>query len=259
MHQKMNVKKNVEQELIHKEFLNREYTMKHLPYEREMEFYQSVQSGNIKQVLSLMMPLAGDGFGLLSKDPIRNLKYHLIISISMITRFCIEGGMEKETAYDISDIFVNRADLCKSEAEIKDLHLEMVTYYTKKMKLLKQKNLYSKPVILSLDYVYDHLQEKITLTDIAAHLSLTPQYFSRLFRRETGITFSEYIMRKRIEAAKNMLKYSNYSATDIGNYLCFSSHSHFVHCFHKYVGMTPKVYQGMFCSGKTFMKDKNMI
>lgn len=247
---------NIDQELIHKEFLNREYTIKHLPYERELEFYQSVQTGNLKQVKSLMKPLAGDGFGLLSKDPIRNLKYHLIISIAMITRFCIDGGMEKETAYDISDIFVNRTDLCITEAEIQELHFKMIVYFTKKMKEMKQKHLFSKAVIMGLDYVYDHLQEKITLTDIAAYLSLTPQYFSKLFRKETGITLSEYILQKRIEAAKNMLRYSKYSASEISNYLCFSSQSHFVHCFHKQVGMTPKVYQDLYCSKSSLLQIK---
>lgn len=256
MDQKIKTLNNIEQELIYKEFLNREYTIKHLPYEREIEFYQSVKSGDIKRVKALIVPLAGDGFGLLSKDPIRNLKYHLIISIAMITRFCIEGGMEKETAYDISDIFVNRVDLCNTESEIKELHYKMILYFTKKMKQLKQTPLYSKPVIMSLDYVYDHLQEKITLTDIATYLSLTPQYFSKLFRKETGITLSKYIIHKRIEAAQNMLKYSDYTASEISNILCFSSQSHFVHCFHKHVGLTPKVYKDMFYSEKSLLKVK---
>ena len=244
---------NIEQELILKQFLNREYTMKHLPYEMEMEFYRCVQAGDLKRVHTLTKPLAGDGFGSLSKASLRNLKYHLVITIAMITRFCIEGGMEKETAYDISDIYINRTDLCCSEEEINDLHREIVIYYTKKMRQLKQKHLYSKPVIMSLDYIYDHLHEKITLTDVAAYLSLTPQYFSRLFRAETGTALTEYIMSKRIEVAQNMLKYSNYSALEISNYLCFSSHSHFVHKFHQHTGMTPKVYQDMFYNKKSFM------
>lgn len=256
MNQKNKAKGNIEQELILQQFLNREYTKKHLPYEKEIEFYRCVQAGDLKGVNAAFKPLASDGFGSLSKDPLRNLKYHLVITIAMIARFCIEGGMEKETAYDISDIYINRADQCGSEKEINDLHREVVIYYTRKMKQLKVKNLYSKPVIMSLDYIYDHLHEKITLTDVANHLSLTPQYFSRLFRAETGITLTEYIMRKRIEVAQNMLKYSNYSALEISNYLCFSSHSHFVHKFRQYTGMTPKAYQDMFYNKKSFMKEK---
>ena len=256
MNQKKNGTNDMEQALIYQQFLNREYTNKHLPYEREMEFYRCVQAGDLKRVHTLMKPLAGDGFGTLSKDSIRNLKYHLIITIAMISRFCIEGGMEKETAYNLSDIFINRTDLCNSEKEIKALHREIILYYTRKMKQLKQQHLYSKPVIRSLDYIYDHLHERITLTGIAAHLSLTPQYFSRLFRKETGVTLSEYMMRKRIEAAQNMLKYSNYSAVEISNYLNFSSHSHFVHKFHQYSGTTPKAYQDMYSSKKSFVQDK---
>lgn len=254
--QKKNGAKDMEQTLIHQQLLNREAMNTHFPYEREMEFYRCVQAGDVKRVHTLMKPLAGDGFGSLSKDPLRNLKYHLIITIAMISRFCVEGGMEKETAYNISDIFINRADLCNSEKEIKALHWEIILYYTNKMKQLRKQNLYSKPVIQSLDYIYDHLHEKITLTGIAAHLSLTPQYFSRLFRKETGVTLTEYIMRKRIEVAQNMLKFSQYSAVEISNYLSFSSHSHFIHKFRQYTGMTPKAYQALYCSQKSFVQDK---
>ena len=253
MSPKKKIANNIEQELIYKEFINREYTIKHLPYEREIEFYKSVQSGNLKHVKALIKPLAGDGFGLLSHDTLRNLKYHLIISIAMITRFCIDGGMEKETAYDISDIFVNRADLCNSEAEIQELHHEVIVYYTNKMKQIKQKHVYSKVVILCMDYVYDHLQEKISLVDMAGYLSLTPQYVSKLFRKETGLNLSDYILRKRIEVAQNMLMYSKYTASEISSYLCFSSQSHFVQCFHKLVGVTPKVYQDMYHPHKFFI------
>lgn len=256
MKQKEKALNNVEQELVYKEFLNREYSIKHLSYEREIEFYQSVQNGNLQDVKALMVPLASDGFGLLSKDPIRNLRYHLIISIAMITRFCIDGGMEKETAYDISDIYVNRADLASTEVELKELHFEMIVYFTKKMKQIKQKCVYSKVVVKSLDYIYDHLHEKITLTDISAYLSLAPQYFSRLFRSEMGITLFEYVLRKRIEVAENMLRYSKYSASEISNYLCFCSQSHFIRSFHKYVGMTPKVYQDKHSLKRTYMKVK---
>ena len=55
----------------------------------ELAFFESVVSGNSDTVHLLYSPLGGKGYGKLSEDPLRNLKYHLIITISMLTRYCI--------------------------------------------------------------------------------------------------------------------------------------------------------------------------
>jgi AraC-like DNA-binding protein len=77
-----------------------------------------------------------------------------------------------------------------------------------------------------------------------------------LFHRETGLTFSDYVMRQRIETAGNMLRYSDYSSTEISEILAFSSQSYFIRCFRKVYGMTPSEYRrksfgkGMRTAGK---------
>jgi AraC family transcriptional regulator len=229
--------------LSHKAFLNREYTVNHLPYEREMEFYQSIKSGNLEEVKRLFMPLGGSGFGVLSENKLRNLKYHLIISVAFITRYCIEGGMEMETAYNISDIYIMKIDKCETCGEIDKIHRELITDFTTRMQAGAKNNLFSKPIIMCFDYIYDHLHEKIHLEQLAELVSLSVQYLSQLFHREVGITISQYINKKRVEAAENMLKFSEYSCSNIANYLHFSSHSHFIQVFKKHTGITPREYR----------------
>jgi len=184
--------------------------------------------------------------GKLSEDSLRNLKYHLIITVAFITRYCIEGGMEMETAYNLSDIYIRNVDVCKTEDEIYQLHREIVEEYTKRMQIIHKTNLYTKPITVCLDYIYDNLHTKISLDDLAAVAGLSPAYLSRLFHKEVGMTISKYITGKRIQAAENMLKYSEYSFIEISNYLCFSSESHFIHVFKKFTGYTPKLYRETF-------------
>jgi hypothetical protein len=86
----------------------------------------------------------------------------------------------------------------------------------------------------------------VTVNQIADELNITPQYLSKLFREEVGVKISDFIMSKRIQAAENMLRYSEYSPLDIANYLAFSSHSHFIACFKKQTGLTPKQYRDQF-------------
>lgn len=229
--------------LMYKAFMNREYSFKHSPFEQEFEFYDCVKNGDIDNVKRLMTPLAGDGSGVLSEDPLRNLKYHFIITIAMLTRFCVEGGMEMENAYTLSDLYILKADKCIDAGDIHRLHNEAIIDFTMQMNRLAKANVYSKPVIMTMDYIYDNLHSKISAEDIARSVSLSTAYLSRLFHREVGVTISTYIAVKRVETAQNMLKYSDYSALDIGNYLAFTSHSHFISTFKKYTGMTPNEFR----------------
>ena len=225
--------------LTYRSFMNREYAFKHSPFEKEFEFYDCVKAGDAENVKKLMTPLGGSGSGVLSDDPLRNLKYHFVITIAMLTRFCVEGGMEMETAYTLSDLYILKADKCVCTDDIHKLHYEAVMDFTEQMKHIARGNIYSKPVVKVMDYVYDNLHSRISVEDISLETGLSEAYLSRLFHKEVGVTISTYIAVKRVETAQNMLKYSDYSALDIGNYLAFSTHSHFISTFKKYTGMTP--------------------
>jgi len=229
--------------LTHAQFLHREYNISHLTFEKEFAFYNAVKDGNLNEVRRLMVSLHNEQLGCLSDNPLCNLKYHLIITIALITRFCIEGGMLPENAYTLSDVYIRKLDKCENEMEIDRLHEVVITDYTKKMKKLKKETVFSKPVIQVMDYVYEHLHEKIKLGELAESLGLNKTYLCGLFKKETGMTIGEYSMKRRLEAAQNMLVFSDYSSVDISNYFAFSSHSHFISAFKKETGMTPKQYR----------------
>ena len=232
-----------DKELTYKAFMNREYEFRHSPFEQEFEFYNFVKIGDTENVKRTMTPLGAGGSGLLSENPIQNIKYHFVVTIALITRFCVEGGMEMETAYTLSDLYILRADKCQTIDKIHELHREAILDFTARMKKIYRGNIYSKPVIMTMDYIYDNLHSKISEEDIAEYVSLSKSYLSRLFRNEVGVTISTYIAVKRIETAQNMLKYSDYPTQDIGVYLAFNSQSHFISTFKKYTGMTPNEFR----------------
>ena len=232
-----------EQTLNYKLFLQREYSIYHLPYEKEMEFYTAVKKGDIDQIKEKMLPLRSELLGRLSSNNMRNLKYHLVITIAMITRFCIEGGMPPETAYTLSDIYIQKVDGCDSEEEINRIHRNITFDFAHKMQALNKKHILSKAVVKTMDYIYDHLHEKIYLEDCAAQTGLNKTYLCSLFKSETGITINSFITRKKIEAAEKMLVSTSFSVWEISNYLAFSSHSYFISVFRKQTGKTPREYR----------------
>lgn len=134
-------------------------------------------------------------------------------------------------------------DLLESIEDIRALNLDAFAFYLKEVQTLEKKRAFSRPVAQCLDYIYDHLHQPISLQDLADLTDLNPSYLSTLFREEMGMTVSDYIMSKKMEAARNMLKYTNETYAEISAVLNFSSQSHFIRAFKKHHGETPRQYR----------------
>ncbi|MGN0350721.1 MAG: helix-turn-helix domain-containing protein [Roseburia sp.] len=238
----------IENKLLYREFLNRENHVVRAPYQIELDFYTSVKMGELEKVKKLCPDdlSTKEGLGILSDDPLQSLKYHVVIGISMITRYCIDGGMDYHAAYTLSDYYIQIADKCTSINELSSLHKTMCLDYAAKMKDLRSTlHPYSKHVSTCIDYIYDNLHTRITLESLAAHVGLSTAHLSRLFKQETSMSVSKYIQCQKIAVAKRMLEHSDYSISSIAETLAFSSQSHFSNVFFKYTKETPLQYRNI--------------
>lgn len=233
---------HIEKKLVHMAFLQREDGFSHHGYDQELLQYEYLRAGDMRAVEEGVRLFNGNNVGHLSDDPIRDKRYLFVAATTMATRFAIEGGLNQETAYNLSDLFIQRMDLCKTVEEISALHRVMLEEFTQRTAKQRMRR-YPKAILLAIDYIYLHLHETIEVKEIAAHVGLNRSYLSTLFVREVGIPISDYIREKRVEAAKNMLKFSDFTLQEIGNYLAFHSQSHFVSVFKAHTGVTPGVYR----------------
>lgn len=224
-------------------FLQREETLSHLPLNREYAFFNAIKKGKHDEVLRLMEPLTSESLGVLSEDPVRNIRYHLIITIALTTRFCIEAGLLEEYACTLSDVYIRRADKCTKTEELQKLHREVILTFTGAMAKQKKEQVVSLPVLKTYDYIETHLHERLRLEDVAAAAGVSRTYLCGLFKRETGMTVGSYIVSCKISAARDLLVYTDYSVQDISNYLAFSSASHFISVFRSAEGIGPGEYR----------------
>lgn len=98
-------------------------------------------------------------------------------------------------------------------------------------------------VLKAQKYVQTHLCEKISLTEVAAHLHLNSSYFSRMYKKETGEGFVEYVTRLKMEKAIELLNQSIKSVEQIAYELGFESKSYFLKIFKRFYGLSPKSYK----------------
>ena len=236
-------KRTIEELLAKQLFFQREYSIYHLEYEKEMNFYKAVQKGDIELVKKLMLPLKNEKLGSLSKNSLQNLKYHLVVLISMLTRFSIEGGMNPESAYTLSDIYIQQVDLLSSEEETEKIHEKIIFDYTNRMAKIDKTLGLSKKVIKAMDYIYDNIQSKIRISDIAKKIDINPNYLCELFKKETGISINNFVKKKKIQAAEKLLIYEDFSVAELADIFGFASSSHFIETFKAETGLTPKAYK----------------
>ncbi|MGB4657774.1 MAG: AraC family transcriptional regulator [Mobilitalea sp.] len=92
-------------------------------------------------------------------------------------------------------------------------------------------------------YINEHLCENLTLEDISARASLSPYYFIRSFKKETGFTPHEYIIASRINSAKFLLKSTNLMIKEVCFNSGFASEAAFCTTFKKWESITPSTYR----------------
>lgn len=96
----------------------------------------------------------------------------------------------------------------------------------------------------ALQYIEDHYNEPISLNDVALHINISKNHLSFLFKKETGKTFSDYLIHYRINEAKKLLKHnSNYSLSEIAEMTGFHDTSYFSKVFKKITQISPNQYK----------------
>lgn len=237
---------------IHELFENIEDYRIHTPYSHEIAVLNCVKEGNSAKLESIYRALPPTKYGNMSNNPLKQLFYGCIANTTLVTRYAIEGGLEEETAFTLSDVYIKQMENCRTLYELNILNEKMAVDFTQRVAEAKnyKQPAYTKPISKCIDFIFKNIHNKITLKDLSTEANLTPKYLSYLFSKETGQTLSSFIEAKRINEAKDLLIYSQYTYSQISQSLSFYSQSYFISIFKKNVGITPKEYRDKYALSK---------
>ena len=93
------------------------------------------------------------------------------------------------------------------------------------------------------NYIQEHYGFDISLDDVSREVNISPYYFSKLFKEESGENFIEYLTRTRIEKAKELLREGNLSIKEISSLVGYADPNYFSRLFKKQTEMTPREYR----------------
>ena len=127
------------------------------------------------------------------------------------------------------------------EIELKELLNKAIYNISQNIKQADHVNAvnYSMPVRLACEYIEKNFQEDINLNKISNYVSLSKNYFCNIFKKETGITIWDYLIRIRMEEAKKMLLETGQKTYEISERVGYEDPSYFGRLFKKYTGFTP--------------------
>lgn len=221
----------------------RETELFHNTYHYEQMFLDYIRAGNVDGLKGFFSNAFAIQEGHLSDNTLRQAKNVLIVSVTLATRCAIEGGLDIESAYQLSDIYIQESEKIQSTDALYQLQYNMLLDFTRRVAQAQIPHDATSDIYKSIQYIKRHANQTISTSDVAAHVGKSRSCLSRRFKKELGFGMNEFIMRCKLEEAKSLLTYTDKSISEISSYLCFSSQAYFQNVFKKKFGVTPNDYR----------------
>ena len=208
-------------------------------YDGENQLLQAVSQGMTHKAEQILSKSSSLMLEMRVSDPVRNIKNYSIIVNTLLRKSAEQGGVHPLYIDGVSTDFAKRIELIKSVEEGISMHHEMIerycnlvkTHSTKKLSPLVQK------VIALVDF---DITADLSLSSQAEMLNVNASYLSTLFKKEMGVTLTEYVTKRRIEHASFLLITTNLQIQTIAQNCGIYDVNYFTKMFKKLTGKTPK-------------------
>ena len=164
---------------------------------------------------------------------------------SKVAQQLISWGVKVDLK-ELQDAYFHSKVLSKQQYEAMVRLLEIFAKHLSVMAnqiMVEQQNEESPMIAKAKRYIGEHQDESISLDQMAKALNVSTFYFCKMFKKATGLTFTDYLARTRIERAKNLLLNPNVRVSEVAYDCGFISLTHFNRIFKKVVGKSPTVYR----------------
>ena len=220
-----------------------QFPTEHNTYDLEQLLLRMVRKGDTAALREWFSSAPAVRGGVVAREPLRQRKNLFIVTATLASRAAIQGGMQINDAFTLSDSYIQQCELLTGPERITNLQYQMLLDYTERVERLRCGKTPSRLAVDVANYVQHHLSDAIKTEDIAKALYISRPYLSRKFKADTGENIADFVLKEKTEEAKRLLRYSDKSLTAIGSYLGFSSAGHFSRVFKTYVGTTPSEYR----------------
>ncbi|MCM1060294.1 MAG: AraC family transcriptional regulator [Eubacterium sp.] len=230
-----------------KAYQARDERHQHGTYFFERQLLELVGQGDPERIRAFLLETAANlrlEEGVLADTPLRQAKNVFVGLVTLVGKVgAIPGGMDVEQAYQLIDTYIQECERLQSIDDVKNLQYNMLLDFTSRVQQSKLPGGISDEIFSCIQYIGAHLNDVISVQDVAEHIGRGRTYLEKHFKLETGKSVGEYITECRMREAKNLLKHTDKSLAEISDYLHFSSQPYFQNVFKKMFGITPAMYR----------------
>ena len=179
-------------------------------------------------------------------EKLPEMEYERIVEIAdlidSIVKYTVERAVKARNRDETYKwLMSTNSEQLTGEAEIQEISLPVRIHEPERAETMQVKP--SSVIYPAIAYINDHLKDGISMKEMADLCHLSPSYFSRTFNRETGESFANYINRRKIALAKELLRETNKSISQIAEETGYINISNFIAVFKRLEGVTPSVYR----------------
>ncbi len=209
---------------------------------------EGIKTGNLIAVKGKLDEITGyidEAFDKIGMEYLKNFYWNTISLINNIRVSISVADNDKkiDSKKDIGSLY-NMIQKCDNVKDLNELLEEIAISVASKVNSFNNKSI---KLILrkAIDYLKEHYNEQVTLNEVARNIYVSTYYISRMFKKELGKNFVDYLNEIRIEKAKELLKDVQYKAYEIAEMVGIPDAHYFSKLFKKYVGVTPTEYREM--------------
>jgi AraC-like DNA-binding protein len=177
------------------------------------------------------------------KNQMRKLKNANISLVTLATRAAIRGGLDAELAYFVGNFYIQKAEDAGTLSELMQLNSKMYDDFVNRVHKIKTQSDVSPAIQACCGYIEAHLPEKLTLKVIASKVNYSEYYMAQKFKKEVGLSVTDYIKHQRVDRAKTLLRSTNRSVAEIAEELGYCNASYFNEAFKSVESMTPSEFR----------------
>ena len=209
---------------------------------RKERFLQSMESLNVEEAALCIREIYSKAFYGVEEDTL--LYYKLYIKLAEeIYRYFNNIGIIRESQETFMEVMEAKYIRASQYSEYVRILCEELQKAAQELSQLSDREQAAPAVRIVKRYIREHYKEEISLTSAADKVHISPVYLSRLFKKEEGINFLDYLNQYRIDAAKKLLKDVKYNVIEVSEEAGFKNTRYFSKIFKKHVGITPSEYR----------------
>ena len=213
----------------------------HLVYDHQ-EIYRAVEQQNLDKAMALWQEKCRK----LDELNVRQART-LLDSLSQVL-LSHALSMQRAEALEYRHRCHQMIRQLKHLGEVEPLGNQMIQWHCK---VVVHQDKETSHIQMACQYVQTHLEEPFTLETVAKHIFVSKCYLCRIFRSQTGMSFSHYVTEQRMKKAEQLLRHSNLNIDRIAEECGYTSATYFATNFRKYKGVSPSAFRRQLGQGES--------